>query len=70
MDPALFFPTRGEPVEPARLVCIPCPVQAECREWGLAYEIYGVWGGLAESQRAAVRRTLGLPTPVMRAPGG
>lgn len=56
-DPALFFPERGEPTEPAKRVCRTCPVQAECLEYALATgEKLGIWGGKSERERRAIRR--------------
>jgi WhiB family redox-sensing transcriptional regulator len=39
----------------ARQVCATCPHKAECAEWGLENEEYGVWGGLTPLQRRALR---------------
>ncbi len=51
----LFFPTRGESLAPAKALCRACPVIAECREWAMAHEKYGVWGGLSENERQRLR---------------
>lgn len=57
-DPELFFPETGGSAAPAKLVCAGCPVQAECLDWSLAYDIrFGIWGGLTEEQRRKVRRS-------------
>jgi WhiB family transcriptional regulator, redox-sensing transcriptional regulator len=59
-DPALFFgPNRFEPKRErlareaeAKAVCATCPCLAACREYALsAGELYGVWGGLGETDR-------------------
>lgn len=55
LDPALFFPERGDDVRPALKVCAACPVKAECLELGLV-ERHGVYGGLSERQRRKVRK--------------
>lgn len=61
-DPELFFPigTSGpaaEQIERAKAVCMQCPVRAECLEWALATgQDAGVWGGLSEEERRALRR--------------
>ncbi len=59
-DPALFFgPNRFEPKRErlareaeAKAVCATCPCMMACREYALASgELYGVWGGLGETDR-------------------
>lgn len=56
-DPEAFFPERGAPAKNAKRVCADCPVRQECLEYALENnETHGIWGGLSESQRAALRR--------------
>lgn len=56
-DPELFFPARGEPTATAKAVCATCPVRDPCREYALARtEKFGIWGGLSERERRALRR--------------
>jgi len=61
-DPELFFPSGAgvaatEQVDAAKAVCASCPVCSQCRSYSLATnQQYGVWGGLDEEQRRAVRR--------------
>jgi WhiB family transcriptional regulator, redox-sensing transcriptional regulator len=61
-DPELFFPvgTTGTSllqVEGAKAVCRLCNVRNECLEWALATgQDSGVWGGLSEEERRALRR--------------
>jgi WhiB family redox-sensing transcriptional regulator len=55
LDPELFFPTRGESTNEAREVCAGCPVREPCIEMGMA-EKNGIWGGLSERERRALRR--------------
>ncbi len=59
-DPALFFgPNRFEPKRErlareaeAKAVCATCPCIQACREHAVATgELYGVWGGLGETDR-------------------
>jgi WhiB family transcriptional regulator, redox-sensing transcriptional regulator len=59
-DPTLFFgPNRFEPKRErlareaeAKAICSTCPCLAACREYALsAGELYGVWGGLGETDR-------------------
>ena len=58
MNPSLFFPERGDCVPPVvREVCGGCPAKVECLEAALARgEKYGIFGGLTERQRRAIRR--------------
>lgn len=50
-----FFTERGESEKGAKEVCAGCDVRAQCLEFGL-HEKFGIWGGLSERQRSAVRR--------------
>jgi WhiB family redox-sensing transcriptional regulator len=55
----LFFPEVGDSLSVIRQlknVCKLCPHQQECAEWGIQNERYGVWGGLSEKDRKAIRR--------------
>lgn len=55
-SPNLFFPSRGEPAEPAKLICAACPVTPQCREEGLRRSAEeGIWGGLTRDERKRVR---------------
>ncbi|MDP9243025.1 MAG: WhiB family transcriptional regulator [Actinomycetota bacterium] len=61
-DPELFFPIGSTgpaavQVEAAKAVCLSCPVRLDCLEWALATaQDAGVWGGLSEEERRALRR--------------
>ncbi len=61
-DPDLFFPvgTTGQAllqIERAKEVCGECPVSSECLEYALeTNQDSGIWGGLDEEQRRAIRR--------------
>ena len=61
-DPELFFPvgTTGPAalqMERARTICMQCEVRTECLEWAmLTGQDAGVWGGLSEDERRALRR--------------
>ena len=58
LDPALFFPERGELVIQAKAVCADCEVRVECLHWAIDNgEKWGVWGGTSERQRRAMRAT-------------
>lgn len=61
-DPEAFFPvgsgsTIKERSEPAKRVCQRCPVQAECLKLAIEEGLgHGVFGGLDEEERRAIRR--------------
>lgn len=66
VDPELHFPVTsaaGRLVSPAAVaqaieairMCNGCPVLTRCREWGMTEPI-GIWGGLTEQDRIALRR--------------
>lgn len=63
-DPDAFFPEKGGTTRLAKKVCASCEVRTECLEYALANdERFGVWGGLSERERRALRR----PAPVVAA---
>jgi WhiB family redox-sensing transcriptional regulator len=61
-DPELFFPVGStrpalEQVRAAKAICSQCDVKDHCLEWSLAtFQDAGVWGGLDEDERRAIRR--------------
>ena len=61
-DPELFFPTGNKgpalmQIEEAKAVCRECPVIDTCLKWALdTGQDFGVWGGLSEDERKAVKR--------------
>lgn len=61
-DPELFFPigTTGQAtaqIGAAKAICLRCDVRLECLEWAMATgQDAGVWGGLSEDERRALRR--------------
>ena len=61
-DPELFVPvgTTGPAlaqVEEAKKVCRRCEVREECLRWALeAGQDHGVWGGMSEDERRAMKR--------------
>jgi WhiB family redox-sensing transcriptional regulator len=56
LGPAGFFFERGENQIHAKAVCRGCVVREDCLEYALAgKEKYGVWGGMSERQRRAIR---------------
>ena len=44
-------------------VCKICPHLAECAEWGINRERYGIWGGITANQRRDIRRRRGIVLP-------
>lgn len=61
VDPELFFPVgRSRPAleqtDRAKAVCNSCSVKQECLKWAMDnHEKHGVWGGLSEYERRAIR---------------
>ena len=61
-DPELFFPVGSSgpallQVQQAKAVCRRCPVTEECLGWAMQTgQDAGVWGGMGEDERRAVRR--------------
>ena len=53
VDPEMFFPATDEEASAAIAICETCPVRLTCLAFALERnERYGVWGGLAEKERA------------------
>ncbi len=56
VNQTVFFPSRGEPTEPARAICSTCPVIDDCLTWSLAQAgDYGIVAGLSGRQRRQLR---------------
>jgi WhiB family redox-sensing transcriptional regulator len=61
-DPELFFPIGSTgpaamQIERAKEVCMLCEVREDCLEWAMSTgQDAGVWGGLSEDERRALRR--------------
>jgi WhiB family redox-sensing transcriptional regulator len=57
VDPDLWFPDKGGSTRVPKQICAGCPIKAECLAWAIATdERYGVWGGLSEKERRALKR--------------
>jgi WhiB family redox-sensing transcriptional regulator len=63
LDPEIFFPVaedgpvRDRETARAKAVCARCPVAAQCLAWALeSGQDYGIWGGMTEDERRALRR--------------
>jgi WhiB family redox-sensing transcriptional regulator len=62
VDTELFFPDIGSSSQAfnAKRICKICPHIAECFEWGLRKERFGVWGGVTERDRRKLRAKLNI----------
>lgn len=62
VDTELFFPDRGDApgARMAATICGSCIHKADCAEWGINNEMFGVWGGLNENDRRRIRRQKGI----------
>lgn len=62
-----FFPevANGNTSNNMRAVnaCKICPHIAECAEWGIQKERFGIWGGLTAQRRREIRRARGIVLP-------
>ncbi|MFC5832924.1 WhiB family transcriptional regulator [Nonomuraea insulae] len=62
VDPELFFPIGNTgpalmQIEEAKQVCRSCPAVERCLKWALeSGQDAGVWGGLSEDERRALKR--------------
>ncbi|GAA3566170.1 WhiB family transcriptional regulator [Nonomuraea rosea] len=62
VDPELFFPIGNTgpalmQIEEAKQVCRSCSAVERCLKWALeSGQDAGVWGGLSEDERRAVKR--------------
>src|SRR5208282_3483211 len=63
VDPELFFPIGNSgpallQIEEAKQVCRRCTVMDECLRWAIdSGQDAGVWGGMSEDERRALKRT-------------
>lgn len=56
-DPEAFFPEKGQPSNAARRVCAGCEIRVACGEYAIVRpELTGLWGGMGERERQAIRR--------------
>jgi WhiB family transcriptional regulator, redox-sensing transcriptional regulator len=52
-----FFPEPGSSVREAKRICALCEMRPACLDYALQNdERFGVWGGLSEKERLAIRR--------------
>lgn len=60
-DQDAWFPERGASTRAAKSICRQCDVQEECLEYAVNMgEKFGIWGGLSERERRAIRKKRGL----------
>ncbi|MYZ37353.1 MULTISPECIES: WhiB family transcriptional regulator [unclassified Streptomyces] len=68
-DPELFFPIGNTgpsllQIEEAKAVCHRCQVMETCLQWALETgQDAGVWGGLSENERRAMKRRAARKRP-------
>lgn len=63
------FPEKGGSTREAKKVCESCPVRAEYLDHALGYEErFGIWGGLSERERRALKRQITSDTTQEDAP--
>ncbi|MFF3517748.1 WhiB family transcriptional regulator [Streptomyces sp. NPDC002573] len=71
VDPDLFFPISNGgltllQIDKAKAVCGRCPVVEQCLDWAVRTgQADGIWGGLTEGERRALRQggTTSAPGP-------
>lgn len=59
VDPAVFYPGKGESHAAAKAVCDGCAVREQCLEYALGqggYGDHGIWAGTSERERRRIRR--------------
>ena len=60
VDPELFFPMPGANGRAAIRICAECAVREPCLDYALTVpERYGIYGGVSEKDRRALRRRMG-----------
>ena len=65
----LFFPGKGDPVQPAKRICRNCEVRQDCLDDALSFparEDQGIRGGLSERERRRLRKA--PPAPLLPLP--
>lgn len=49
----LFFPISSKTdCSEAKRICRECPVRVDCVLFAMKHDLYGIWGGMTESERA------------------
>ena len=73
VDPALWFPEKGQGNTAAKAICHRCDIEATCLAVALADpEIDGIWGGTMHRERQTMRALAGPTVRPIRhgTPGG
>jgi len=67
-DPELWFADDHERGKQARAIaiCNQCDLKVDCLEYGMENYVQGIWGGLLEAERAAIRTKTGARAKSMR----
>lgn len=50
----------------AMSLCRVCPSQEQCLNYALQHEVYGIWGGMTERARRAMRREMGISVDTVK----
>jgi WhiB family redox-sensing transcriptional regulator len=59
-DPELFFVTGAQDKKQAKRICRECEVREDCLQEAVDMQLdHGIWGGLTERERRAIRRKRG-----------
>lgn len=59
---------RPQTYDAARRICHDCVHKLDCAEWGIHFEIHGMWGGLSPKERQRIRskRNIRIPITVIK----
>lgn len=60
-DVELFFREDELSIKLAKRVCADCPLQSTCRDYAVAAEEFGVWGGTTPAERDRLRGRKFIP---------
>jgi len=55
-DPEIFFPSHGNPGTEAARICAGCGVRGDCLTYATEADELGIWAGLDQRQRRALRK--------------
>jgi hypothetical protein len=47
-------------------LCRACPSREQCLNYALQHEVFGIWGGMTERARKAMRREMGIKVDQFR----
>lgn len=61
LDSNIFFRKQGESMRQVKAICAGCAVRRECLDEAIEHNYkFGIWGGLSEKARRAIRAERGL----------